>query len=101
MAKTTLEARLIAGLKAEGLFENDSERSGKYRSFFRLGSNTKYFVGRNGALRVGLIASNSRSLDGTGAYARVLAAGDKVLNVTSSGTVDTDALLRKLGGNNA
>lgn len=109
MSQATYEQRLIAGLQTMGWQETTSA-SGKYTAFAKpgrvnaQGKPLKLFVGSNGALRTGLTASNSHSIGDPSHrqpfYNEVLKAGEKALNVTSTGSVDTAALLKQLGGEN-
>lgn len=80
--KHTFEQRLAAGLKATGWQEDPHGRS-RFREFKRHDKSFKFFVGPNGALRSGEVATRSYSIgtasNQTGFYRQVLAAGDRVL----------------------
>lgn len=77
----TLADRLCRGLLALGWRVDFLDRS-KYTAFTKPGSKRKYFVGTNGALRVGDCASRSYSIgcpaDQTEMYKLVLKHGERV-----------------------
>lgn len=55
--------RLVAGLKTLGFKEDYSSRSAKYTCLVHpTNAQSKYFVGRNGALRAGKCATQSYSV---------------------------------------
>ncbi len=76
--KHTIKERLIAGLTARG-YTPSVTGSGKYQAFKHPERRGLLFVGKSGALRVGHTASGSSSLQDTGTYKDILAAGDAAL----------------------
>ncbi len=75
------EKRIAAGLVTRGWEE--TEGVSKYRVFRASHTTAKLFVGKNGALRIGHSATESRSIGNpkgqTHLYSNILADGDKVL----------------------
>lgn len=61
MAQKTRKQMIMEALEWLG-YEQINSRSSKYASYQMGGEGNKYFVGKKGALRVGLNASSSRSL---------------------------------------
>jgi len=80
----TFRERLIAGLLANGWKEDKADKS-RYPAFHNPEHVKKLFVGKNGALRSGRCASKSQSVGlpvhQTELYKRILADGDKVLEL--------------------
>lgn len=74
----TLHDRLAAGLTALG--ERQLNHAGRYTKFTCVNRpGAFYFIGRNGALRIGSSVGNSSSLTNGRGYLGVLAAGDRAL----------------------
>lgn len=71
MAKT-IQERLAAALLARGYKELDS-KTRKYRTFAGTQDERKLFVGKSGALRVGVNSSTSTSITGHKLYKELLA----------------------------
>lgn len=84
MKNKTYQERLEAGLLALGYTQDLNARTGKYDTFIPpKGGETRTFIGKAGALRVGRTVSSSVSLgdpsNQTGAYKHALELGDRRL----------------------
>lgn len=90
-------AQMIAALTRLGWREDAHHASHKYRAFVHAERPYRYFVGRNGAIRYGMSASNSSALFGgdTAKQDRWLADTLKFCDI--GGTVPSRKQLVKLG----
>lgn len=73
MARETKAQRAVALLEARGWHETKST-SDKYRKFAKVGQDSYYWVGRNGALRHGVTVTSSYSCTDMLKHAAIAAA---------------------------